>query len=108
VRCCRWQFGHGRSAGHLLGTGRVAATFDAAQAAGSSVEILAADGTVVDTYTAVKDFSSLIYSSADIDSGAEYQVVVDGGTTTVTAGELPGDRQAAFRCLSGSRRTLSA
>jgi hypothetical protein len=53
-------------------------------------------------------------------------VVVDGGTTTVTAGEhaggmggrlsatgapcgdLSGVRQAAFRCLSGSRRTLSA
>ena len=136
--------------------GWVSATFDAAQAAGSSVEILAADGTLVDPYTAVKDFSSLIYSSVDIDSGAEYQVVVDGGTTTATAGstpaaawaaawvaagadragrrrtehrtlapavtrrggrlsataapcgELPGDRQAAFRCLSGSRRTLSA
>ncbi len=70
--------------------GWVSATFDAAQAAGSSVEILAADGTLVDPYTAVKDFSSLIYSSVDIDSGAEYQVVVDGGTTTATAGEHTG------------------
>ena len=57
--------------------GWVSATFDAAQLAGSSVEILAADGTVV-------------YSSVDIDSGAEYQVVVDGGTTTATAGEHTG------------------
>jgi hypothetical protein len=32
----------------------------------------------------------VIFSSADIQSGAEYQVVVDGEATTVTAGEHTG------------------
>ena len=58
--------------------------------AGSSFEILSADGTVIATYPAAKDFSSVIYSSADIESGVEYQVVVDGEATTVTAGEHTG------------------
>jgi hypothetical protein len=70
--------------------GWVSATFDSVQPAGSSVEILAGDGTVVGTYTAEKDFSSLIYSSAGVETGAEYQVVVDGAATTVTAGEHTG------------------
>ena len=53
---------------------------------GSTVQILA-DGEVVAEYTAEKAFATVVYSGAGITSGSSYEVVVDGTSTTVTAGE---------------------
>jgi hypothetical protein len=61
------------------------------QAAGTTVQIVSADGDVVATYTADKDFSSLVYSSADVAGGDSYSLLADGSTlATVTAGEFTG------------------
>lgn len=54
--------------------------------AGSTVQIVA-DGEVVAEYTADKAFATVVYSGAGITSGTSYDVVVDGTSTTVTAGE---------------------
>jgi len=71
--------------------GWVAATFATVQAAGTSVQIVSADGDVVATYTSDKEFSSLVFSSADVSSGATYSLAADGSTlATVTAGEFTG------------------
>ncbi|RBY75366.1 hypothetical protein DQ239_16970 [Blastococcus sp. TF02-09] len=70
--------------------GWVAATFDA-QAAGASVQVVSADGEVLDSWTGEKAFASVVYSSAATESGSEYTVVVDGTeVATVTAGEFTG------------------
>jgi hypothetical protein len=67
----------------------MAASFDG-QAAGSTVEIVAADGQVVASFTAAKALASVGYSSADIVAGSSYSVVVDGITVaTVNAGDAP-------------------
>ncbi|WP_336640381.1 hypothetical protein [Microbacterium sp. USHLN272] len=42
---------------------------------------------MVAEYTASKAFATVVYSGAGIVSGDSYDVVVDGSTTTVTAGE---------------------
>lgn len=57
--------------------------------AGSTVQILATDGTEVASFTATKAFASIVYSSPDITGGAAYSVVVDGTTSSVTAGDAP-------------------
>ncbi|TBN56516.1 carbohydrate-binding domain-containing protein [Glaciihabitans arcticus] len=64
----------------------VAATFDQTLAAGTLVEITAADGTVLATFEATKDFSSIVYSSADVEDGAEYSFVVDGTSAATATG----------------------
>ena len=77
----------------------VSATFDTLPA-GSIVSILDSDGAEVGSFTSTKEFSSLVYSSADIQSGIEYSFTVDGAVVaTVTGGEAlaggmggPGDR----------------
>src|SRR6478609_11766558 len=72
--------------------GWVAATITAAQPTGTVVHIVAADGTEIASFTATKSFSSVVYSSAEIASGATYSVYtgasVGGGTQvgTFTAG----------------------
>ena len=48
-----------------------------------------ADGGEVASYTPMKDFASVVFSSAGIEQGATYTVTVDGTATTVTAGEAP-------------------
>ncbi|MGY1840642.1 MULTISPECIES: carbohydrate-binding domain-containing protein [unclassified Modestobacter] len=68
----------------------VAATFDS-QDAGSTVQIVSADGTVLGSWVAGKAFALVTFSSADVESGAEYTVVVDGAeVATTTAGEFTG------------------
>src|SRR6476660_1715618 len=87
--------------------GWVAPTITAAQPAGTVVHIVAADGTEIASFTATKSFSSVVYSSAEITSGATYSVCtgesVSGRTLveTFTAGTAPtggmtgGRREAA-------------
>lgn len=92
------------------GQGWVSATFDTAQPAGTTLAVVAADGTVVATFTPAKDITSLVLSAAGITSGETYTVVsgataagdafagyttggdASGGTevATVTAGEHTG------------------
>jgi len=63
--------------------GFIAAT--ASVDAGSAVEIRAADGTVVESFTSAKQFASVVFSSSELEDGAEYEVFVDGvsaGTAT--------------------------
>jgi hypothetical protein len=67
------------------GRGWVVAAFDS-RAAGSTVRIVRADGTVVGGWTAGTEFSRVEYSSADVESGVVYTVLVDGAAVaTVTA-----------------------
>lgn len=69
----------------------VAITFDAAQSAGSVVRVVDSSGNVVATVTPTKEYQSVVISSSAIESGATYDVQVDGSTvTTVTAGEFTG------------------
>ncbi len=59
-------------------------------AAGSTVEVTDADGTVLGTYTARKAYSSLVFSAPGMASGAEYTLTGGGASATATAGELAG------------------
>lgn len=68
----------------------VVATFDT-QSAGSTVEVVDADGTVLHSWTPDMDFTTVSFSSADVQSGQTYTVVVDGTeVATATAGEFAG------------------
>lgn len=70
------------------GQGWVSATFSSTQSAGTVLEIVASDGTVVATYTATKQLTSLVVSDAAIVSGDTYTITADGAEVlTVTAGE---------------------
>lgn len=70
--------------------GWASVTFSGSLAAGTTVELVSA-GTVVASYTAEKVIASVVFSNADITSGAEYEVVVDGTSVgTITAGEHVG------------------
>lgn len=70
--------------------GWVAASFTT-QAAGAEVEVVSADGEVLGTWTADKAFATVVYSSAAVESGAGYSVLVDGAeVATPTAGEFTG------------------
>jgi hypothetical protein len=68
--------------------GWVAATLDSGVSAGTTVQVVDADGNVVATYTAVKDVASLVYTSPDVERGAGY--------TVVTGAPRPGTRWAAW------------
>ncbi|SFT56920.1 hypothetical protein SAMN05660657_01620 [Geodermatophilus amargosae] len=68
--------------------GWVAATPDWTVSEGTVVSVVASDGTVLATYTAQVDFSSLVYSSADVQSGAEYSVVSGGSASGDEVGGL--------------------
>ncbi|WP_456284803.1 carbohydrate-binding domain-containing protein [Microbacterium sp. JZ101] len=60
----------------------------ASGAAGSTVEIVAEDGTVLFSTTAEKDFGAVVFSSADVVSGASYDISVDGASVaTATTGQ---------------------
>ena len=70
--------------------GWLAATLTTAQPAGTVVHITSADGTEVASFTATKSFSSVVYSAADITSGATYTVLAgDTVVGTATAGDAP-------------------
>ena len=56
------------------------ATTGASGSAGDTVEIVAADGTVVASFEATKQFGSVVYSSAEVAGGASYTVTVNGST----------------------------
>jgi hypothetical protein len=46
---------------------------------------------VLDSWTGEKAFASVVFSSAEVESGAEYTVVVDGTeVASATAGEFTG------------------
>lgn len=49
-------------------------------AAGSTVQVVAADGTVVAEFTPEYDIRSVLYAAAGLSDGATYSVVVDGVT----------------------------
>jgi len=52
------------------------------------VRIVAADGTVVASFTPTKAFASIVYSAAGISSGSSYTVQIDGTSAgSFTAGE---------------------
>ena len=44
-------------------------------------------GDEIASFTAVKTFGTVIYSSTEVSTGSTYVVTVDGTATTVTAGE---------------------
>jgi hypothetical protein len=65
----------------------VSATFDTLPA-GTVVTIVDSDGASVGSFEASKEFSSLVFSSADIQSGSDYDFTVDGAVVaTATGGE---------------------
>jgi hypothetical protein len=60
----------------------------ASGSAGSTVKIVAADGTVLTSVTAKKAFAAVVFSAPDVTSGATYTVQVDGSTAaTVSTGQ---------------------
>jgi len=70
----------------------LATALTATAPAGSTLVITDADGDEVASYELEKDAASVVFSSADLESGATYTLTVDGDTdqqTTVTAGEAP-------------------
>ena len=83
--------------------GWVAATFSSAQQEGTVVHIAAADGTKIASFTASKSFSSVVYSSGRITSGATYSVYtgesIGAGTLvgTFTAGTGTDRRDDGWR-----------
>ena len=65
----------------------VAATFNTLPA-GTVVTIVDSDGASVGSFESSKEFSSLVFSSADIQSGVDYSFTVDGAVVaTATGGE---------------------
>ncbi|MCW2738829.1 carbohydrate-binding domain-containing protein [Nocardioides sp.] len=69
--------------------GWIAAALSTTAAAGSEVVIADDSGAQVATYTIAKDFTSVVFSSPDIEQDATYTVTVDGTPTEVTAGVAP-------------------
>ena len=69
------------------GQGWVSATFDSAYPAGTVVQFAAGDE-VIATWTADKDFSSLVFSSGAITSGETYTVHVGGTASGPVVGGL--------------------
>lgn len=60
----------------------------ASGAAGSTVEVVASDGTVLLSTTAEKAFGALVFSSADVVAGETYTVTVDGAeVASATTGQ---------------------
>lgn len=56
--------------------------------AGQEAEIVDASGATIGTVTAAKATGAVIYSSADIEAGASYELVIDGSSVgTAVAGE---------------------
>jgi len=74
--------------------GWVAATIDT-QAAGTTVQVVSTDGEVLASYTVEKEFSSLVYSSADVQGGAGYTVTAGGSATGEEVGGLASDGDAS-------------
>ena len=63
--------------------GWISATLTSAVKAGSVVQIVDGNGTVVATFVTAKTAQSIVFSSAAITSGAQYQIYI-GGTATGT------------------------
>ena len=55
--------------------------------AGDEIQITDADGTVVFSTTAEKEFQTVVFSSSDIDADGTYTVSAGATSVTVTAGE---------------------
>ncbi|QWW19519.1 carbohydrate-binding domain-containing protein [Schaalia sp. 19OD2882] len=67
------------------GQGFVAATVGGS--AGSTVTVTDASGAKITSFTAAKEFASVVVSTPKITNGSSYTVSVDGSSTQVTAGE---------------------
>lgn len=61
--------------------------FDSAQAAGTTVSLVAEDGTVVASFTPTKTFETVVFSTPDLVAGATYTITSGG---TVTGDEVDG------------------
>lgn len=72
--------------------------FDSAQAAGTTVSLVAEDGSVVASYTPTKTFETVVFSTPDLVAGATY-TITSGGTVT---GDDDGDGLVLGGTLSGS------
>ncbi|MCD8398843.1 MAG: carbohydrate-binding domain-containing protein, partial [Lachnospiraceae bacterium] len=59
-------------------------------AAGSVITICDAEGNVLFEHTSERAFSSIIYSSADLEEGGTYQITVDSDTTEITLTSVTG------------------
>ncbi|HHW83194.1 MAG TPA: carbohydrate-binding domain-containing protein [Actinomycetales bacterium] len=71
--------------------GWVSVTFSGTVPAGTTIEIAGDDDAVLASYTGAKTFSSVIFSTAELTSGAEYTVLAGGEALgTVVAGQHVG------------------
>ncbi len=74
-----------------------------AASAGSTVQVVASDGTVVGEFTPEYDIQSVLFASADLADGATYSMVVNGAEVgtgvegTVIAQQGPGGQQGGPR-----------
>ncbi|GAA4844903.1 carbohydrate-binding domain-containing protein [Luteimicrobium xylanilyticum] len=82
----------------------VGLTADAAQKAGTVVHVVDGDGKVVASFTASKDFSSVVYSSSDVTKGDTYTLVAGGKAGTKVAGGLShgGDASGGTKIATGT------
>ncbi|WP_448630669.1 carbohydrate-binding domain-containing protein [Cellulomonas soli] len=85
-------------------------TLSSTQGDGSVVHVLDADGTVVASFEATKEFSSVVYSSADITSGEEYTLTVGGtvGDDAVHGLSHSGDADGATSVGTATAGTVIA
>lgn len=83
----------------------VAVTFTSAQAAGSTVKLLAADGSEIASFTPAKTYQSLVVSAPALVAGTAYKVTVNGtevasataATVVQTGGAGPGGMAGGAR-----------
>ena len=83
--------------------GFVAAVLDQSLAAGTVVQLVDADGEIVAAFESSKEFSSVVFSSSEIEDGAEYEVYVGGSVSGTVTGGL-----ATASSLDGAAVTTTA
>jgi len=68
--------------------GWLSATLDATVEAGTTLQVVDADGKVVATFVAAKSMQNLVYSSAAVTEGGQYQIYSGGSAAGASTGGL--------------------
>ncbi|OUE09108.1 hypothetical protein CMsap09_09200 [Clavibacter michiganensis] len=80
--------------------GWISATLDSTYDAGTTVQILDADGTVVASFEASKSFGNIVYSSDAITTGESYSVAIGGTVSGASTGGLAASGDATGAAAS--------
>lgn len=82
--------------------GWISGTLDSSQPAGTTVQVLDADGTVLATFAGEKAFQSVVFSSAAITTGETYTLAVGGSAVGTVIGGLATDGDASGATTSAT------